>query len=295
MRHATTLFVLFISATVVAACSTGGNTSTDRTPPPVTGDAGPDPDPSDAGPDVPDTRPPPTGMPDPLSRIWVNTPRELFSFDPQTRLLTEVGAFSEGGVVPASITDLAVDGEGNLWAASFHTLFRVDTTTAELTRVGDFDQDSVRMNAMSFVAAGLLDPLEETLVVVATNGDYYRVDDTNAHLVPLGTVGPEYLSSGDLVSVGAASTTYAAAQRPGDDMDVLVEFDLATGEMAPVGVDIGHDRIYGMAYHSMELFGFTCDGDVLLIDLETGVGTPLDHAAERCFWGAAVSTAVPLI
>ena len=95
--------------------------------------------------------------------VWAHSPRELFAFDPRTNGVTEIGRFrGPDGSDAEDMTDLAVDGFGNLFTCSFTTLYRVDAATAEVTEIGALGVPTeVRFNALTFVPAGALDPAGE--------------------------------------------------------------------------------------------------------------------------------------
>lgn len=227
--------------------------------------------------------------------VWANSPTALFSFDPRTNQVRTVGNFSVEGAppTPLEITDLAVNAQGEVWAISFQSLYRVNTQTATLTWVAHFADFG--FNALTFVPAGVLDPARETLVAVSVL-DYYRVDTQTGAATRIGSYGGGFSSSGDLVSIANAGT-FATANSPDPwaTSDVLVRIDLATGQVTPIGAGIGFDFLYGLGYWRSRLFGFSDSGQLVEINIQTGVGTVVTpNTGTTQFWGAGVTTVAPV-
>ncbi|MEM9069706.1 MAG: hypothetical protein AAGE52_14435 [Myxococcota bacterium] len=226
--------------------------------------------------------------------VWAHSPRELYSFDPRTNLVTEVGAFrNAAGEDVADMTDLAVDGFGNLFTCSFDALFRVDPATAVVTEIGSFGiPTEVRFNALTFLPAGVLDPATEVLVAATAEGAYYRIDTSTATASLVGNFAPGYGSSGDVVSVLGAGT-FAAASREGFDSDWLVRLDPVTGAVTPIG-STGTTRLFGLGYWRNRLFGFNSLGWLYEINIETGAANLVTNdTGARTFFGAGVTTNAP--
>ncbi|HJL47635.1 MAG TPA: hypothetical protein RMG45_17405, partial [Polyangiaceae bacterium LLY-WYZ-15_(1-7)] len=226
--------------------------------------------------------------------VWAHSPRELFAFDPRTNGVTEIGRFrGPDGSDAEDMTDLAVDGFGNLFTCSFTTLYRVDAATAEVTEIGALGVPTeVRFNALTFVPAGALDPAAEVLVAATADGDYYRIDVASGAATRVGTFADGYGSSGDLVSVLGAGT-FATVFRDDLDEDWLVRLDPATGEITPVG-STGTVRLFGLGYWRNRLYGFNSFGWLLEIDVATGEASvvEMDTGAD-VFFGAGVTTNAP--
>jgi len=193
------------------------------------------------------------------------------------------------------MTDLAVTRDGVVYTCSAVGLYRVDTTSAATTHIADFDVTIPgQFNGLTFLPEGVLDPSSETLVGAASSGEYFRIDTTTAAVTPLGRYSDGFGSSGDIVSVEGAGT-YATVTRGDLGSDLLVRLDPATGSVNPIGSGTGFMRVFGLGYFRNRLYGFTTVGELVQIDIMTGVGTLVsaDTGASQ-FYGAGVTTTAPI-
>ena len=251
----------------------------------------------DAGPMFPDAGPAiDAGTPEDDVIVWAHSADTLFALNPRTLTVTPVGMFSfaDGGVVPG-MTDLAVNKSGEIFTCSRTDLYRVDPRTAVTTHIAALGLESgVQFNGMTFLPEGVIDAEAETLVGATDAGDYYRVDPVTGTTTRLGTYSNGYLSSGDIVSVVGAGT-FATVKRDDLTTDLLVRLDPATGTATRIGDGIGYRRIFGVGYWRSRLYGFVADGTLVEINIETGVGTPVDgETGSDQFWGAGVTTRAPV-
>lgn len=227
-------------------------------------------------------------------QVWAHSPRELYRFDPRTNEVSYVGRFVDEAGEPADdMTDLAVDGFGNLYTCSFTELFRVDPATAVVTRVGSLgDGADARFNALTFAPAGELDPTSEVLIAANAEGDIYRVDPTTGASASVGRFSDGFGSSGDIVSVLGAGT-YVTAFREDLETDWLIRVDLRTGVATPIG-ETGTVRLFGLAYWRNRLYGFNSLGWLFVIDVDTGRATRISgDTGASTFFGAGVTTNAP--
>ncbi|MBX3251566.1 MAG: hypothetical protein KF901_30585 [Myxococcales bacterium] len=227
-------------------------------------------------------------------QVWAHSPRELYRFDPRTNEVSFVGRFVDAAGAPADdMTDLAVDGFGNLYTCSFTDLYRVDPSTAVVTRVGSLgDGAFARFNALTFAPAGELDPSSEVLIAANAEGDFYRVDPTTGASASIGQFSDGFGSSGDIVSVLGAGT-FVTAFREDLTSDWLIRVDLRTGVATPVGAT-GTTRLFGLAYWRNRLYGFNSLGWLYVIDVDTGRATRVTgDTGASTFFGAGVTTNAP--
>ena len=304
MMGSRSLLLLLLSAAVLTtACSRransprGGGGEQDAA---IVADAAPMDDAAVSDADIPDALP----MTEEVL-VYAHSPDVLFSFDPETLRVTEIGAFRDsGGMEIGPMIDLAVNSAGEIYTTSVDTLFRVDPETAIVESVGSglgLTPDN-QLVALTFLTEGTLTAGEETLIGATSGGRYYRVSPETGRPTLLGSFPSGWEASGDLVSVERLGT-YATLRTEANDGDTLARIDFnpdGTSSVAVLGRVLldGEPvlRIFGLAYWGRTVYGFTNDGWLISIDRDTGVATrvSVDTGAER-FWGAGVSTRVPVL
>ena len=67
--------------------------------------------------------------------------------------------------------------------------------------------------------------------------------------------------------------------------------DPTTGQATLIGA-IGFHDIWGIGFWKDRVFGFTQDGQFILIDPATGTGTMVSQMPGVAWWGAGVTTSV---
>ncbi|RMH40140.1 MAG: hypothetical protein D6689_14615 [Deltaproteobacteria bacterium] len=87
--------------------------------------------------------------------------------------------------------------------------------------------------------------------------------------------------------------TVATVKQGGAGTDLLARVDPTTGAATVIG-DTGVADIWGVGFWGNRVFGFTDDGQFVLLDPATGAATLVDSGSVR-WWGAAVTTSVPVI
>lgn len=230
------------------------------------------------------TTPPP---PPPPPAVYAASGDVLYLLDPDLQTFATIGPFAGCG---SFVVDLAVDRAGGLFATTTQNLFRVDPKTANCKPLG---QGGSYPNSLSFVPAGTLDPVQDTLVGV-NGSEYIRIDQITGTTEHVGWVSP-YSSSGDLVAL-PDGRAFLTAKGPSCD-DCLVQIDPKTGGVLSVVGDIGYSDVWGLAYWGGRTYGFTSGGAMVLIDLATGKGQPLmlpGFPPGVSFWGAGSSTAAAM-
>jgi len=128
-------------------------------------------------------------------------------------------------------------------------------------------------------------------LATTSEGTVHRIDPVTGEATLVGTFGPGLKSSGDLVSV---STYGTLATLVGEDGDQLARIDPETGAATIIG-PIGFTHVWGIGFWKDKVFGFTDHGEFLLIDPKTGQGTLVDRDSSDPFWGAGVTTSVPVV
>lgn len=232
--------------------------------------------------------------------VYAHSAHTLYALDPRTNALTSIGdfTFADHSATPA-MNDLAVNQAGIIYACSGTAIYTVNPDTVITTQLGTLSLPSgVTFNGLTFVPVGVLDPSSEVLVGAAGDGSYYRINPTTGNSTLVGHYSGGYVSSGDIVSVNGAGTFATVRMSSSDTEDRLVLLNPATGQTTLVGSGIGFRGVYGLGYWRARLFGFTSTGQLIQIDVSTGVGTlvadPASTGTDQ-FYGAGVTTLAPIL
>lgn len=254
----------------------------------------------------------PPGTP---GRVYAHTADTLYLFEPVSNDLKMIGKFSclNGS---EQVVDLAVDRTGSVYATTFARFLKVDPITATCTEIKahGIDEDDYP-NALSFVPAGTVDPTKEALVGYAATAtgvestDYVRIDTTSGVMTKIGplnptAVGTQYKSSGDLISlIQSQNRTFLTVKILGDagvaPTDLLAEVDPRTGNLKKIIGDTKQIDIYGLGYWAGKGYGFSDNGKISEIDMNTGAATVVktltgDGGAGIPWFGAGVTTEAPI-
>lgn len=100
-----------------------------------------------------------------------------------------------------------------------------------------------------------------------------------------------FVSSGDIVAVTGFGIV---ATVTGSGGDVLVRLAPGTFAATPIGTTTGFTGLWGVGYWRDRVFGFSSGGSFVGIDTTTGQGTLIGNNG-IAWWGAAVTTAAPII
>ena len=201
---------------------------------------------------------------------YAHSQNQLFEVRLPTGKVKTIGPFGAGNV-----TDIALTADGTLYALTFTTLLKVDTKTGKTSPV---------VGVKGVMDAVGMDAGPDGLLYVAAANAVLRLDPAVGAVTKVASFPPGMTASGDLAFLegrllGTANTGGAGS------IDVLVEFDLATGSAFELG-STGFDCIWGLAAYGSLLYGLTCNGQVISVDPMTGASTTLSVANEA-FWGAS--------
>jgi hypothetical protein len=213
------------------------------------------------------------GDPGPASGavLYANTPTALYTVDPVDFSATLIGEFRfEDGV--QSITDIAIDRFGFLYAVGTDALFACDPVSVECTYLAQVPG----VNAAGFVPSA--EPGgDDTLVLSDFAGDWWRVNllgnDATVDRVGNNGIGS---SSGDI----AASAFNTVASIDIGNRTELHYVDPLTGASQGQVIFLETPGAWGLAYYGNELFAFSPTGQITL-----GNGTVVQTGYE--WWGAA--------
>jgi hypothetical protein len=205
-----------------------------------------------------------------LARALVHDATNLYELDLPGGELGMIGAF------PVSLNDIALAPDGTFYGASSEVgaLVRVDYRTVTYEIVAPVPGS---FNALDVAPDG-------TLYGAADNSVYvFDVATGSAREVarlPRGAT-----SSGDLAFVEGRLYVTALIS-VFDAEDLFCEVDLATGRSRVIGMT-GYDCVWALAPLGPSLYGLTCNGHLLQMDLATGRGTELSRRPGQAYWGAA--------
>jgi hypothetical protein len=179
--------------------------------------------------------------------IYAHTDTELYSMDPSTHQLTDIGPFNDGSGHTPTITDLAVDGNDNVWVNSETAVYSAavpsGTGTVQITLHTQLGT-STKFYALGFTPAGMLGT-GESLIAGDSAGDLYYIDTSGASATPqnlggFGTApgGGTFELSGDVVfyTLGGTprglATVRSCKSSCSSTDDYLVEVDIAAMQQA---------------------------------------------------------------
>lgn len=241
----------------------------------------------DGSPDVPAPAP---------SAIYATTNTELWEMNPTTKNVIKIGAFDFGAMTVENITDVAVNGNGDLWFSSEGHIYTAPlppggTGAVKLTLKLTLPTTS-KFYALGFAPAGVLET-GEGLVAGDSNGDLYYIPASSPSptLKKLGGFGPclasdpapcksgsDWQLSGDVVfySVGGApkglATLRACVPKSGTSAvcdntnDIIAEVDMtALATKNPnallrkklLGTGVNYGRTFGVGAWEDKVYGFT--------------------------------------
>ncbi len=234
----------------------------------------------------------PNTVPAENAAVYAHSESELYRVDPDTFTVSLVAPFTWPGI-PDSMTDLAIDKDGLMIGISYTRVYQIDATTAVCTLLSSDLQGM--FNGLSFVPAGQVGFPEGPDVLVGsrnTDGKIFSINPMTGAVVEVGDMGHGYTSSGDIVSVSGFGTvaTVGAAFGP----DTLVRLAPVTFDATPIGTDTGYSDLWGIGFWKGKVFGFAESGQFVLVDTTTGAGV-FQETSEPNWWGAAVTTAAPIV
>jgi hypothetical protein len=190
-------------------------------------------------------------------------PRCLYIVDPVSNLYTLDAATGSSRIVGpvgiANVTDIAFHGP-TLYGVSFSQLLRLDPDTAAGTIIGPIG---------GFATNGLAVATDGTIYAGTLGGDLITVNPVTGAGTVVGSFGGGLTSSGDL-TFDSNDVLYGALNQGG--AIVLARIDRATGAATVLG-GTGLPTVYGLAFLCCHLFGTTDQGELVLINADSGAAT----------------------
>ncbi len=223
-------------------------------------------------------------------KVYPQTASTLFTMDVQAPFtINTVGAFTFDQS-PGSVTDVAIDRFGVLYAITFNDLFVCNAATAECWWLADLPNS---FNGLTMVPPGVLDPNDDTLIAIANSGAWHRVDINGnmVNLTNIGSYGAGYTNDGDVFSIEGVGT-FGATNKNGSSATVIVRADPMTGMVQSDLATLSVTNVWGLAGWEGEIFAFDSSGKVLRVDPMNGNETTI-QTTNHAWWGAGVGTVLP--
>jgi hypothetical protein len=218
--------------------------------------------------------------------IYAHGPNTLFEFSVGTQAVTLVGNFtfdSNSG----SITDIAIDRHGVLYAVTFVDAFVCHPQQAECWHIGRLTGSH---NGLSFVPSNVPgDP--ELLAGIANSGTWtaYEGVPFSLNARPLGAYSGGAGSSGDVYHINGIGT-FGAVTGMGSGA-TIVETDNVGGILRTISNLDSVGGVYGLAGWDDYIYAFTSSGQVIAIDPITGQDLSVS-SGHGSWWGAGVRTII---
>lgn len=225
-----------------------------------------------------------------IAEVFGHSGDTLYRLDPETKEVTIVGQFDG---CTASIIDIALDEDSNMYGAAYGSLWSIDRTTARCTHIADGQYPT----SLSFVPAGTVDPDREALVGFV-DAQYIRIDTDTGTSQPLGMLSGGLRSSGDMVAVAGGSWLTVTDDAGCSEVDCIVEIDPTDGSVLTQYGALPYAEVFGLAFWAGRAYGFARGGDLFEIDFDDNqvtfeqIAIP-DAPASLEFFGAGSTTAAP--
>jgi hypothetical protein len=227
------------------------------------------------------------------SWVYMHTSDALYRMDVKMYKVMLVGEFKwEGFWATDQMTDLAIDRWGVLYGISFSTLYVCHPQTAACKSLGELPSE---FNGLTVIPVGVLEPDDEVLVGISSDGGWYRLDvvGTQVQSSLLGSYGSGWGSSGDAYSIVGVGT-FASVHESSYGDDTIVEVDPATGKVLSVVAELaGYGGVFGLAGWTDRAFAFDESGTILIVNTTTGGIESTLKNTDMAWWGAGVRTEIP--
>jgi hypothetical protein len=175
------------------------------------------------------------------------------------------GQFTQIAVLSGSITDVAVDSDGTIFAISFNQLYRINRSNGTALLIGTLGASS--FNALEFSTDGRLWGISESSL--------YQINPRTAQTTFIFNLG--FTSSGDLAFDGLNNRFFAVGENSFSGNDFLYSIQLSSSSNTVTGVaqigNIGYSDVWGLALVGRTLYGYTSSRQEIVINTSTGVGS----------------------
>jgi len=206
-----------------------------------------------------------------IEEIYVNTGNELYSFVPDTSALTLIGEFKVGQQKIENITDIAINHNGQMFGITIDSLYQIIPRTAEMSFIRSLSKEYMGLTFLG----------DNNLIAAGSSLDIISIynDDVNV-IIPEGI----FETSGDIVGL-PDNLIYWTVR--GDNEDQLISVNLS-GAIEKWSKVENTSGIYGIGYANDELYGFTKDNTVIIID-PLNANVKDEKELNGSWWGAATN------
>ncbi len=231
-----------------------------------------------------------SGQPGEIAEVFGHSADTLYRLDPETKEVEAVGALTD---CTASIIDIALDADSNMFGAAYGSLWSIDRSSGQCTRIASGDYPT----SLSFVPAGTVDADDEALVGFVDD-EYIRIDTETGAVTTLGALTDGLRSSGDMVSVDGGSWLTVTDNGACSDFDCIVEIDPFDGSVIQHYGALPYAQVFGLAFWAGRAYGFARDGSLFEIEFgaDSVTTTPIaipGAPAQLEFFGAGSTTSAP--
>jgi hypothetical protein len=204
--------------------------------------------------DSDDEEPDELTFPIPTEMSYVHTPHQLYTWSESGFL--EIGSFTLEDNTQPSITDIAINSAGEVYAVSTSSLYRVNIETAQISLIGSLSQ---ALFGLAFDASGDLYGIGNGLFIVniATSG-----------LIPI-PLDISVQTTGDIVGLSDGTLMCFMDNPAVANGDLIIQISPHTGTTTTL-FETEYEQFTGVANIYDTILAFSSNGDLLLIDLNTG-------------------------
>jgi len=198
-----------------------------------------------------------SGEPSDLVTI-VSLDGQIGEFEPSN------GTFDQIGNSSLTLTDVAIDNNGNVFVTTFGELYRFNENTG-FSEVGNLNPSS--FNGLVFAGDTLIGSVYDS-------SKLYEIDPSIGETSVITDIDSGN-SGGDLAFSQSNNQLFFSTRGTPSDSLVTLEFDPTSGtiiEATEVG-EIGFSNVFGLTFNDGTLRGFTKNNQEILINPQTGAGT----------------------
>ncbi len=206
-----------------------------------------------------------------VARALVHDPDALYDVDLPSGDLHRIAP------TDVSLTDIALDPDGRLFGVNRSSLFQIDIATGHAHWIVDLTDRLVALEVAPD-GSGLYGAGVRSIA---------RLDPDTGAVTRVGGFPPGWSASGDIAFI-AGRLYVTATQTPNSrtEPDSLFEAALDGSAATRVG-DVGVPCVWGLAPFGDTLYGLTCNGQLVRIDVATGAGRVLRAGLRVEIGGAA--------